>query len=89
MRGLQADIGLSIDAETGVAVAGRKASVAVSTRDLIEASFPIPEGVPDEESAPFLVTWTPSTGPTQTMKVIETVPDKLGCLVLHLGSYRS
>lgn len=89
INGLENDIGLSIDPETGVAVAGRKASVAVSYQDLLDGGFELPENIPDDTETPWLVTWTPMSGGPQTMKIVGTIPDKLGIVVLQLEAYRS
>jgi hypothetical protein len=88
VNGLQTDIGLSIDPETGLSVSGRRASVAVSLADLAEAGLAIPENVPEKTRTPWLVEWTPPTGAAQVMKVTDTQPDKLGCVVLQLERYK-
>ncbi len=87
ISGLAADIGLSIDPETGVMIHGRKATVAISLAVLGELGLATPEGSPDEDTRPWLVTWTPSTGGAQTMAVVGSIPDKLGCVVLELSRY--
>lgn len=89
LSGLPQDIGLSIDPETGTEVLGRKATVALSIQDLLEAGFTIPEGILEETSKPWLVTWTPPTGSAQTMRVVGAQPDKFGIVVLHLEAYRT
>ena len=88
ISGIAADIGLTIDPDTGVMVHGRKATVAISLALLAELGLSIPEAQPDEDTRPWLVTWTPSTGPAQTMAVVGAIPDKLGCVVLELSAYR-
>lgn len=89
IAGLQADIGLSIDPETGVAIAGRKASVAISSALLAELGVELPQNIPEDDRRPWLVEWTPPTGGAQKMKVVSTIPDKLGIVVLHLERYVS
>lgn len=89
LKGFWNDIGLTIDPETGVAVRGRRASVAVPIKDLEAANLPIPENVASNRERPWLVTWTPTTGQAQTMKVVDAIPDKLGIVVLLLESHRS
>lgn len=88
INGLQTDVGLAIDPDTGVMVAGRKASIVISQADLAAAGLDIPQGVPDDDENPWLVRWTPPTGAEQTMKVVNALPDKLGCLVLTVVSWR-
>lgn len=88
LRGLAKDIALSIDPETGVAVSGRKASVSLDLDAVQDAFGAVPEGIPDEDDKPWLVTWTPATGSAQTMKIMDVMPDKLGVLVCHVEAYR-
>lgn len=87
IRGFAADIAISIDPETGVPVRGRKASVAVSLADLESAGVGIPENIPEETQRPWLVTWKPTAGSEQTMKVSDALPDKLGIVVLLLEEH--
>lgn len=89
LKGFATDIALTIDPETGSPVRGRKASVSLSIRDLEEAGISLPENIPEDDKRPWLVTWTPLTGGTQTMKVSDTLPDKLGIVVLFLESHRT
>lgn len=88
VNGLQTDVGIGIDPDTGVMVAQRKASIAISQADLAAAGVEIPEGVPDDDRNPWIVRWTPATGGQQTMKVVSALPDKLGCLVLTCETFR-
>jgi hypothetical protein len=71
-----------------VAVAGRKATLAISQADLADAGLDLPEGEPDDDARPWLVRWTPPVGLEQTMKVVSVLPDKLGCLVLYVVRFR-
>ncbi len=89
LRGLAKDIALSIDPETGVAVSGRKASVSLDLDAVQDAFGSIPEGIPDEDGKPWLVTWTPPTGSAQTMKIMDVMPDKLGVLICFVEAYRT
>jgi hypothetical protein len=88
LKGFQTDVGLTIEPETGVPVAGRRASVALSLADIVDAGIGMPRNVPDTNSSPWLVTWTPPTGSAQTMKVIDVLPDKLGIVVLLLERWQ-
>lgn len=87
INGFQSDIGLSMDPDTGVMVAGRKATVAVSQLDLAAAGLEVPEGIPDDDCQPWLIRWTPPIGGEQTMKVVSAMPDKLGCVVLTVVTF--
>jgi hypothetical protein len=88
IKGFATDIGEVIDPETGVAVAGRKASVALPIRALRAAGFATdPCGVNDKSSRPWIFVFTLPTGDAQTFKVVKTMPDKLGCLVCLLSEY--
>lgn len=88
LRGLQTDIGQSIDPETGVAVAGRKASVALSIAALTEAGLGEPRNIADRDRKPWIVVFTAPTGALQTFKVSEALPDKQGCIVCMLEAYK-
>lgn len=87
VNGQQRDISLSIDPGTGVQVAGRTASVALSYGALIEAFDELPVGVAEEGGKPWLVAFTAPTGGPQLLEVTQCVPDTLGCVVLTLGAY--
>jgi hypothetical protein len=87
INGLANDIGFTINPETGVAVSGQKATVALPIRALTGAGLGQPQGVASAKSRPWTVTFTLSTGVEQTFKVASTMPDALGCLVCHLETY--
>lgn len=86
LTGFTSDVSVTIDPDTGQAVAGRKASVAVSL-----ASLPaMPAAVADELMKPWLVTFADIQGVTATWKVTEVLPDRaVGIVVLLLESYAS
>ena len=86
--GLATDIGLSIDPDTGQAVVGRKASIALSIQALEEAELEQPRGVASKTAKPWLATFTLATGAEQTFKISSVMPDKLGCLVCFLEIYQ-
>lgn len=87
INGLATDIGLTINPETGIAVASRKASVALSLRALEAAGLGQPYGVADGSRKPWTVTLTLPTGDEQTFKITTTMPDKLGVIVCFLEIY--
>lgn len=86
LTGFTSDVSVTIDPDTGQAVAGRKASVAVSLSSLPA----MPAAVADELTKPWLVTFADVQGVTSTWKVIEVLPDRaVGVVVLLLESYVS
>jgi hypothetical protein len=85
-KGFTTDVGQTIDPDTGQAVAGRQASVAVALASL----GAMPVAVSDAASKPWLVTYANITGTVATWKVIEVLPDRaLGAVVLLLEAYHA
>jgi len=84
LTGFTQDVSVTIDPETGQAVSGRRASVAVSL-----ASLPaMPAAVADGSQKPWLVSFASVDGVTATWKVVEVLPDRaVGVVVLLLESY--
>jgi hypothetical protein len=83
--GFTTDIGQTIDPDTGQAVAGRRASVAVSLRSLPE----MPVAVPDRDRKPWIVSFASALGVFAAWKVIEVLPDRAaGVVVLLLEAYQ-
>lgn len=89
INGQATDIGLSIDPETGMAVSGRKASVALPIRALNAAGIGQPCGVSGRSANPWRVKLTLPTGGEQTFKVSSSAPDKLGCLICFLEAFET
>jgi hypothetical protein len=104
LKGFTTDIGTTIDPETGVAVAGRKASVAVSLRTLTEplnavlvdgvlVGGPIvgvPVAVADRDKKPWVVTFANIAGVMSSFKIVEVLPDSaVGVVVLLLELYHA
>ncbi len=86
--GLANDIGTTIDPDTGQAVTGRTASIAVSLASLAEASLDIPKSIADSTSKPWIVTFDDIAGESHTFKVREALPDRaLGIVVCLLEAY--
>lgn len=84
--GFTTDIGQTIDPDTGQAVAGRRASVAVSWSALAE----LPVAVADSTRKPWVVTFADSQGVTADWKVTEVLPDRaVGVVVLLLEAYHA
>lgn len=88
LLGYSNDIHQTIDPETGVAVAGRRASVAFSTKTLAEAGLPYPRGEADKGRKPWVVMFKDIDGVTHTFKVVEANPDRaLGIVTCFLETY--
>ncbi len=88
VNGQQTSIGIVIDPQTGMPVAGRKVSVALSIAALTAAGLAEPKGVSSGAGKPWLVSFALPTGATQTFKVSESLPDELGCVVLILEFWK-
>jgi hypothetical protein len=86
LTGFATDVAENVDPETGVAVSGRRTSVAISLLSLIV----LPVAVADSSSRPWLVTMADVAGVMGTWKVVEVLPDRaLGVVVLLLEAYAS
>jgi hypothetical protein len=89
MTGMSTDIGHTLDPNTGVLVAGRTASVALSIKRLTDAGLGMPKGVPDEDRKPWTVVFADIGGTARTYKVLQTMPDRaIGCVTCVLGAHR-
>jgi hypothetical protein len=85
---LHADIALTIDADTGQFVTGRKASVALQISALAAAGLSVPKGIPDATSKPWIVAVPTVAGGTSTFKITDAHPDAtLGLVLCFLESY--
>ena len=84
--GFTTDVGQTIDPDTGQAVAGRRASVALAMSSLPA----MPAAVADDEAKPWLVTFSDVAGTPGSWKVIEVLPDRaVGVVVLLLESWHA
>lgn len=89
LTGFSTDISQLIDPDTGQAISGRVASVALYMRDLSEAGIGWPQNVPEKDSKPWLVRFDDLLGQTYTFKVTQSNPDRaLGILTCLLTSYK-
>jgi hypothetical protein len=89
MTGLSTDVGNTIDPETGVLVAGRKASVALSVKRLEDAGLGIPTNEADPKRKPWVVVFNDIGGTARTYAVLNVMPDRaLGCVTCELGVHR-
>jgi hypothetical protein len=87
LTGFQNDTSMNIDPETGVAVVGRQASVALPLAALAEAGLGEPRGIADSSLKPWVVRFTDLQGRLCTFKVSEAIPDRAGIVVLMLEAY--
>jgi hypothetical protein len=93
--GFSSDIGLTIDPETGVAISGRTASVALPISRILDAGFALPRAVTDTSSKPWLVRFDDAYGRSHLFKVQSADPDTSiggggsgGCITCKLEAYR-
>lgn len=90
LTGLTTDVGYFIDPDTGQAVIGRKASVALRISALTTAGMGMPRGIADETAKPWVIAFADINGTVFTWKVTQAFPDRtLGVVVLILESYET
>lgn len=90
MVGLSTDIAHSIDPDTGAAVTGRRASVALSIEALTTAGLGMPRGIAEGAGKPWVIRFEDIHGNSQAFKVRETAPDRaIGVVVCFLEAYRT
>ena len=84
------DVFFSIDPNTGVAVSGRTATIAVDMQELEEKGFStLPKGESDKTKKPWIVEYTDQLGKSYTFKVLEGNPDRtLGIVLCTLEFYK-
>jgi hypothetical protein len=86
--GLSSDIGHMVDLSTGMLVAGRHATVALSIAKLTAAGLGIPKGIADDSSKPWVVTFADIHGQSWTFKVASAKPDRaIGMVTCELKAY--
>ncbi len=84
LAGFATDIAESVDPETGVVVAGRRGSVAISLLSLSE----MPSAEAESGKRPWQVAFDDLTAAPTTWKVVEVRPDRaLGVVVLLLEAF--
>lgn len=90
LYGSSVDIGQTIDPETGLAVAGRRASVALPIASILAAGLEIPIAISDRTKKPWVVTFNDINGFSHSFKVCESMSDRaLGIVTCLLESYKS
>jgi hypothetical protein len=83
------DIGLVIDPDTGMAVSGRLASIAIQISSLIDAGFTeLPRGIADDTLKPWIIVFDDINFNAFTFKVSQSNPDRtLGIITCTLELY--
>ncbi len=90
LTGFSNDISQVIDPETGIAVAGRLASVALPIAALVDAGLGMPRAVADSARKPWRVSFADTGGTVHTFKVREAMPDRsLGIVTCTLEAYKA
>jgi len=89
LTGYSNDVAETIDPETGIAVSGRVASVALSLLDLATAGLGIPRSIADSDSAPWVVSFADILGSAHTFKISDANPDRaIGVVTCRLEVYQ-
>jgi hypothetical protein len=88
LTGFSDDIAQVIDPDTGQAVSGRLASVALRISSLALAGLTLPRGIADTGSKPWVVEFDDINGNAYKFKVAQSNPDRaLGLVTLLLELY--
>tara|TARA_R110000772_G_scaffold268728_1_gene398240 strand:+ start:8513 stop:8893 length:381 start_codon:yes stop_codon:yes gene_type:complete len=88
LTGFSDDIAQVIDPDTGQAVSGRLASVALRISSLAIAGLTLPRGIADTGSKPWVVEFNDINGNAFKFKVSQSNPDRaLGLVTLLLELY--
>ena len=77
------DISFAIDPDTGVAVSGRTATVAIDLHVLTDAGFSsLPSAQSDKTKKPWIVEWIDLKGNSHSFTILEANPDRTLEIVL-------
>lgn len=82
--GFSDDISQVIDPDTGVAVSGRMASIALRISSIYAAGFTLPVGVADSGSLPWVVSFNDINGNSHLFKISKSNPDRAAGLLTCL-----
>jgi hypothetical protein len=86
--GFSDDISQVIDPDTGQAVSGRLASVALRISTLLTTGIGLPQGIADLNSKPWRVTFDDINGTSHIFKISQSNPDRaLGVVTCVLERY--
>lgn len=85
------DINFAVDPDTGVAISGRTATVAIDMQELIDKGFSsLPAAQSDKTKKPWIVEFDDQLGNTHTFTVLEANPDRtLGIILCTLRFYKT
>ena len=88
LTGFSNDVAEVIDPDTGIAVSGRIASVALVISDLTDAGLDLPVSIADSLKKPWLIKFDDINGNAFTFKVKQSNPDRtLGIITCVLEFY--
>lgn len=89
LTGFSNDISELIDPDTGQAVSGRLASVALAIESLTDEGLGLPKEISDSSSNPWIVVFDDINGNPFTFKVQKSNPDRaLGVITCILEIYK-
>ena len=87
--GYSNDVHETIDPDTGQAVSGRQASVALHIATLKANGLDLPIGIEDGAIKPWVIRFNDILGVAHTFKVMEALPDRaIGIVVCMLETYK-
>lgn len=90
LTGFSNDVAEVIDPDTGIAVSGRVASVALAISDLTDAGLCLPKDIADASKKPWLIKFDDINGNAFTFKVKQSNPDRaLGIITCVLEFYEA
>ncbi len=91
LTGLSGDIASLIHPDTGVAVSGRQASIALRIKSIVDSVLTgLPENIPESTKKPWLVAFNDINGNPFTFKVSSSNPDRtLGLVTCLLELYET
>jgi len=88
LTGFSDDIAQIIDPDTGQAVSGRSASVALRISSILAAGLALPRGIADAGIKPWVIEFNDINGNAFKFKVSQSNPDRaLGLVTLLLELY--
>ncbi len=89
LMGWSNDIGLLVDPDTGQAISGRIATVALSIADLAAQNLPIPESEHSTSAKPWVISFLDGQLDNYVFSIVETHPDRTtGIVTCTVDSYR-
>lgn len=90
LQGMSGDIGKVLDVDTGQAVSGRQAHIALRISSVLALGATLPEGIVDKTIKPWLATFDDINGQSFTLKIVQTFPDRtIGLITALLEAYRT